>query len=182
MRAFNAYVCGLTMAALGSLAGCADGAAKSADVADGIRSKLDQAGLKSVTVAQDRDKGIVTLTGNVPVEADKEQAARIAKDLAGTQVVANELAVVMPGAESEAKKVNAALDKGIESNLEAALVKEKLQAGISYAATNRVVTLTGNVDSQEKRARVEKIAAAIPNTQQVVNELQVIGQKASSTK
>lgn len=182
MKAFNAYLCGLTMVALGSLVGCADGAAKSADVEAGIRAKLDQAGLKSVAVAQDRDKGIVTLTGNVPVEADKEQAARIAKDLAGAQVVANEVAVVMPGAESEAKKVNAALDKGIESNLEAALVKEKLQAGISYSATNHVVTLTGSVDSQEKRARMEKIAAAIPNVQQVVNELQVSGQKASSTK
>lgn len=182
MKTFNAYVCGLTVVVLGSLAACADGGAKSADVEAGIRSKLDQAGLKNVSVNQDRDKGIVTLTGNVAADADKEQAARIAKGLAGTQVVANEVAVVVPGAEDDAKTMNAALDKGIESNLEAALVKEQLQAGVSYAATNHVVTLTGNVDSQEKRSRMEKIAAAIPNVQQVVNEVQVRGQKASSSK
>jgi osmotically-inducible protein OsmY len=37
------------------------------------------------------------------------------------------------------------------------------------------------VDSQAKRAYAEKVAAAVPNVQQVVNELQVKDQKASST-
>jgi hyperosmotically inducible periplasmic protein len=182
MNTFRTGMCGLALVALVSLSGCADGAAKSADVSASIRTSLDQAGLKSVTVGQDRDKGIVTLTGNVPAEADKDRAASIAKGLAGMQVVANEVAVLAPGVESETKKANAALDKGIESNLEAALIKEKLQDGVSYASNNHVVTMAGNVDSQEKRARIEKIATAIPNVQQVVNELQVIGQKASSSK
>jgi hyperosmotically inducible protein len=44
-----------------------------------------------------------------------------------------------------------------------------------------VVTLTGAVNSQSKRAYAEKVAAAVPNVQQVVNELQIKDQKASST-
>jgi hypothetical protein len=38
------------------------------------------------------------------------------------------------------------------------------------------------VNSQAKRAQVEKVAAGVPNVQQVVNELQVKDQKASSTQ
>jgi len=41
---------------------------------------------------------------------------------------------------------------------------------------------TGEVDSHSKRARAEKVASAILNVQQVVNELQVKRQKASSSK
>jgi osmotically-inducible protein OsmY len=45
-----------------------------------------------------------------------------------------------------------------------------------------VVTLSGEVDSQAKRAHVEKIASAVPNVQQVVNEMQVKDQKATSSR
>ncbi len=45
-----------------------------------------------------------------------------------------------------------------------------------------VVTLTGDVDSPGKRARAEKLASEVPNVQQVVNELEVKGRKATSTK
>jgi osmotically-inducible protein OsmY len=43
------------------------------------------------------------------------------------------------------------------------------------------VTLTGQVNSQSKRRAVESVAAAVPNVQQVVNELQVKNQKATSS-
>ncbi len=45
-----------------------------------------------------------------------------------------------------------------------------------------VVTLTGNVISQEVRQQAQTLAASIPNVQQVVNELQVKNQKATGTK
>src|ERR1019366_2426256 len=45
------------------LVGCHGTARKSPDVSDSIRKSLDQAGLKDVSVSQDRDKGIVTLGG-----------------------------------------------------------------------------------------------------------------------
>ena len=155
---------------------------KTADVSSSIRSSLDQAGFKDVSVNQDRDKGVVTLGGHVPGDGDKAQAESIAKSLAGPQVVANEIAVVPPGVESEAKKINADLDKAIEKNLDAALIEARLRDDVKYAVKNHVVTLTGEVDSQGKRARAEKIAARVDGVQQVVNELQVKKQKATSSE
>jgi osmotically-inducible protein OsmY len=137
---------------------------------------------RDVSVSQDRDKGVVTLGGHVAADGDKSQAESIARSIAGAQVVSNQIAVIPPGAESDAKTVNSDLDKAIESNLDAALIKEKLHESVKYAVKNHVVTLTGEVDSQSKRARAEKVASAILNVQQVVNELQVKRQKASSSK
>ncbi len=55
----------------GMLSGCSSN--KSADVTDNIRKSLDQAGFKDVSVSEDRDKGVVTLKGNVPTETDKQK-------------------------------------------------------------------------------------------------------------
>ena len=76
--------------------------------------------------------------------------------------------------------MNSDLDTGIESNLDAALIKDKLHESVKYAVKNHVVTLTGEVDSQSKRARAGKVASAVLNVQQVVNELQIKAQRASS--
>jgi osmotically-inducible protein OsmY len=89
--------------------------------------------------------------------------------------------VIPAGAEGPAKRVNADLDKGIEGNLDAALISEHLHESVKYAVKNQVVTLTGEVNSQAKRARAEAVASSVPNVQQVVNELQVKAQKATSS-
>jgi hyperosmotically inducible periplasmic protein len=166
----------------GILAGCMGTSAKSPDVSDSIRKSLDQAGLKDVSVSQDRDKGIVTLGGQVRSDNDKAQAETLAKSLAGTQVVADQIAVVPPGLEKEAKAVNSDLDDGIEKNLDAALIQNKLHESVKYEVKSGVVTLTGEVNSEYKRARAEKVATGVPNVQQVVNDLQVKNQKASSSQ
>lgn len=67
-------------------------------MADNIRKSLDQANLKDVSVSQDRDKGVVTLTGTTASDSDKVQAESIANSIAGSQVVANEIAVRPPPA------------------------------------------------------------------------------------
>ncbi len=171
----------LAVVVAGALVGCSSTSTKSANVSGSIRTSLDQAGLKDVSVSQDRDKGVVTLGGHVAADADKSQAAFIAQSLAGNQVVSNQIAVIPLGAESDAKKVNSALDEGIESNLDAALIKDKLRDSVKFSVKNHVVTLTGEVDSQTKRARAEAVAAAVVNVKQVVNELQVKVQKATSS-
>jgi hyperosmotically inducible protein len=163
----------------GMLSGCSDN--KSPDVTDSIRRSLDQAGFKDVSVSQDRDKGVVTLTGNLPTESDKAQAESIAKSNAPNLVVADQIAVRPPGNESEAKAVDSDLDKAIEKNLDATLVKHRLKKNVKYDVKNGVVTLTGDVPSQSKREQVEKLVASVPNVRQVVNELEVRNQKATST-
>jgi osmotically-inducible protein OsmY len=171
----------LAMLAAGILAGCSQ-TLKSPDVSDNIRRSLDQAGLQRVSINQDRDKGVVTLGGHVQADGDKAQAEAIAKSFAGGQVVSDQIAVVPLGAESDARMMNSDLDRGIEQNLDAALIQSKLHDGVKYAVKNHVVTLTGEVDSQAKRRDAENVAASVPNVQQVVNELQVKNQKASSTE
>lgn len=114
-------------------------------------------------------------------DGDKGQAESIARSMAGIQVVANQVAVLPSGAESDAKKVNFDLDKGIESNLHAALIQEKLQDNVKYSVKNNVVTLTGDVDSESRRGQAQEVASTVPNVQQVVNELQVKAQKATSS-
>jgi osmotically-inducible protein OsmY len=153
----------------------------SSDVSDSVRKSLDQTGLRDVSVSQDRDKGVVTLGGHVPSDGDKSQAESIAKSIAGGQVVSNQIGVIPPAAESEAKTVNSDLDKGIEKNLDAALIQRRLNKSFKYDVKNGVVTLTGEVNSQSRRAEAEKVASTVPNVQQVVNELQVKDQKATSS-
>jgi len=169
----------LALLAVASLVGCSS--RKSIDVSDSVRTALDQAGLKAVSVTEDRDKGVVTLGGNVATEDAKAQAESIAKSIATGQVVADEIAVVPPGAESDAKTMNSDLDAGIDKNLDAALIQNKLHKGVKYDVKSGVVTLTGEVNSESKRAQVEQVASTVPNVRQVVNELQVKDQKASST-
>jgi osmotically-inducible protein OsmY len=155
---------------------------QSPDVTDNIRKSLDQAGYKDVRVSQDRDKGVVTLTGTVLTGSEKAEAESIAKSGAGSQVVADQIAVRPPGIESEAKAVDTDLDKGIEKNLDAMLIQNRLKKEVKYEVKNGVVTLTGEVLSHARRAEVAELAAGVPNVKQVVNELEVKNQKASSTK
>jgi hyperosmotically inducible periplasmic protein len=172
----------LTLFVGGILAGCFATVTKSPNVSDNIRKSLDQAGLKDVSVRQDRDKGVVTLGGKVAREDDKSQAESLAKSLAGTQVVANQIAVIPIGAEKEAKTVNSDLDTGIEKNLDAALIQNKLHDNVKYEVKSAVVTLTGEVNSQSKRDYAETVATRVPNVKQVVNDLQVKNQKAGSSQ
>ena len=181
MKRLRLSVTTVALLALGFLSGCSGTTAKSPDVTDSIRKSLDQAGLKDVSVSQDRDKGIVTLGGQVPNESDKSQAESLAKSYAASQVVANQIAVVPVGVEKEAKAINSDLDKGIEKNLDAALIQNRLHDNVKYKVKNGVVTLSGEVNSKSKRVHAESVATQVPNVKQVVNDLQIKNQKASSS-
>jgi hyperosmotically inducible protein len=171
----------LTLLVAVTLVGCST-APKSPDVSDTIRRSLDQANLKDVSVSQDRDKGVVTLSGKVATDGEKSQAESIAKSLAHEQVVSDQIAVVPPSGASDAKAINSDLDKGIEKNLDAALIQNRFHKRVKYDVKNGVVTLTGEVTSQSQRAQAERVASSVTNVKQVVNELQVRNQKATSSK
>ena len=172
----------LAVLAFGILSGCSANSTQSPDIANSLRKALDQAGLKDVSASQDRDKGVVTLGGHVPADADKQQAESLARSVAGSQVVANQIAVIPVGGEKDAKAVNGDLDAGIEKNLDAVLIQNKLHDNVKYTVKNSVVTLTGEVNSETLRAQAQQMATTVPNVQQVVNELQVKNQKATSSQ
>src|SRR3954471_4072904 len=152
----------ITLAVAG-LIGCT--ATKAPDVAGNIRNAPNQAGLKDVSVTQDRDKGVVTLGGKVQQPEDKNRAEQIAKSMASGQVVADEIAVLPPGSESTARSVNSDLDKGIENNLDAAFTQAGIK-GVAHDTKNGVVPLKGDLDTSARRAEAERVAAAVPHVQQ----------------
>ena len=170
----------VTIAIAAALA-CSD-RSKAPDVASDIRHALEQAGLNDVSVSQDRDKGLVTLSGKVRTDDDKSRAESIARSIAGTQVVSNEIGVRPHGDEGTARKVDSDLDSGIDKNLDAMLVQHRLKKDVRYDVNNGVVTLKGNVNSRDQRASVERLAERVPNVKQVVNEIEVKHERATSSR
>jgi len=178
MKSLNSILIGAVLA----IALACSSNTKAPDVTDNVRHALDSAGFTDVRVTQDRDKNVVTLTGTVPTDDDKGRAESTAKSQAGSAVVANEIGVRPQNDEGTAKKVDSELDAGIDKNLEAMLVEHRMNRDVRYDVNNGVVTLKGDVASQGQRSNVEKLAQQVPNVKQVVNELEVKNQKATSTK
>jgi osmotically-inducible protein OsmY len=150
------------------------------EVAGKIRDSLKQAGLTDVTVSQNREKGVVTLGGSVQQGADKARAEQIAEPFARGQVLADQIEILPKDAASTAHAMYADLDKGIEANLDAALIQANLK-GIHHSTANGVVTLTGSVNSPDLRAEAARAASGVPNVQQVVNEIDVKDQRATTS-
>ena len=65
-------------AVVGLCCGCSSGP-KSPDVKESIEKSLRDAGLKDVSVSQDREKGVVTLGGHVNSQEDKTRAESAAQ-------------------------------------------------------------------------------------------------------
>jgi len=165
------------MAAVFTIA-CSQQKANTPDVTDQIKDSLKANNLPDVKVSEDRDKGVVTLSGDVKTDEDKAKAEDIARKSAGGLIVANEIGVRPEGAEGEAKNVDKNLDKGIEDNYRAALTENRMDnQHIRFESNNGVLTLKGDVDNPAQRQAAEKMAAKIPNVTQVVNELEVKGGK-----
>jgi hyperosmotically inducible periplasmic protein len=154
---------------------------KSPDVKTGIENALSQAGINEVSVAQDRDKGVITLSGDVFTQEDKQKVDYVTKSVSGAAVVSNQIGVRPEGFESEAKSIDTNIDAAIAREFETALTAKNFDADVKYTVNNGVLTLNGDVNSQNKRNDVEKLAASIANVQQVVNQLQVKEQRATST-
>ncbi|HEY1271310.1 MAG TPA: BON domain-containing protein [Terriglobales bacterium] len=141
---------------------------------DAVKTSLEQADLKDVTVSEDADKNTITLGGALHSEDAKDRATDVAKANAGSRIVVNEISVQPVGQESQAKTVDSNLDDGIESNYKAALTEKGLnKQGIRFDAKNGVLTLKGNVKTTAQRKQAEQLAQNVPNVQQVLNEIDV---------
>lgn len=162
---------------------CSQQKANTPDAKPAVQDALKAAGYNNITVDQDRDKGVITLKGDVPTDADKAKAEDIAKNAANGMVVANEIGVRPQGDESAAKSVDKHTDDAIEDNMKAQIAAHKWEdQHIRFDANNGVLTLKGDVDTAHQRKEVNDVAKNIPGVQQVVNELQVKGQKESAAR
>jgi hypothetical protein len=103
-------------------------------------------------------------------------AILVAGTLTGCSTVSTKAAgftrvAIQPDRRSGVERVRPDMDEGIARDLDAAFLRNNLH--VEYAIGNRIVTLTGHVSSQSKRVRAERVAAAVVNVQQVVDELLV---------
>ena len=139
-----------------------------------VTNSLKNNNLGSLSVSQDRDKGVMTLKGDVATAADKDQAESLAKQAAPDYTVANEIGV-RPPQEANAGSVASNLDSAIEDNFKAAIkAHENLNdQSIHASAKNGTLKITGSVKTAAQKREVSTLAKEVPNVQQVVNELTV---------
>jgi hyperosmotically inducible protein len=137
--------------------------------------------LSSVSVSQDQDKGVMTLTGNVASDDLKSQAENLAKQAAPDYTIADEIGVRPIGVEGQAGSVASNLDNGIEDNFKAAIKAHKNldNQSIHAKAKNGTLVLTGSVKTVQQKKEAGVLAKTVPNVQQVVNELEVEPKKHS---
>lgn len=149
------------------------------------KSAVDQAlssnDFGTVGVSQDRDKGVITLRGNVGLPGDKDRAEKIAQRAAPDYTIANEIGV-RPADVPGAAGADAKLDSAIEDNFKAAIKAHQNlnDQSISGSAKNGTLLLKGSVKTPDQKAEAESLAKQVPNVQQVVNELKVKASKHST--
>jgi hyperosmotically inducible periplasmic protein len=162
-----------------SVAGCHS--SNHPDEKDAVTNSLKTNSLGEVSVSQDREKGVMTLSGDVATDTQKQQAATLAQQAAPDYQVANEIGV-RPPETSQAGAVASDVDKGIENNFTAAIKANKAldDQSIHASAKNGTLEIKGSVKTAQQKREVESLAKKVPNVQQVVNELEVKPNKHST--
>lgn len=145
------------------------------DEKSAVTDSLKTNNLGDVSVSQDRDKGVMTLTGNVTSDDQKAQAESLVKQAAPDYTVADEIGVRPVGDQSQAGAVASNLDSGIEDNYKASIKANKNldEQSIHFKAKNGTLVLKGSVRTVAQKKEAESLAKQVPNVQQVVNELEV---------
>jgi hyperosmotically inducible protein len=172
---------GLMLLAMFALVGC-NRENEHPDVKDAVNNALTANQLGVVHVAQDRDKGVITLSGDVETPDKKAAAESVARQAAPGYAIANEIGVRPIGQEGQAKSVDNSVDDGIEANCKAAIKAHKAldDQSISCKSKNGTLVLAGSVKTAAQRAEANTLAKKVPNVKEVVNELEVKPGKMST--
>jgi hyperosmotically inducible periplasmic protein len=180
IRRHSLYATAAVLAALLVFAGCEK--ATHPDEKAAVTNSLNSNNLSAVSVSQDRDKGVITLSGNVASQDVKNQAETLAKQAAPDYAISDEIGV-RPPEQANAGAVASDLDSAIEDNFKAEVkAHENLNdQSIRCSAKNGTLVLKGTVKTAAQRHEAEKLAKHIPNVQQVVNEIEVKPTKHSTT-
>lgn len=150
--------------------------------------------IKQRTIDVSTINGVVTLSGRVASDDERNRASAIASRIAGVRQVDNRLGVAAPGAETptgtsgtaappspapargsdEIERVTQS-DPVILSQIKAkyAIDPEVSALRVNVDVEKGVVTLKGDVNSQATRLRAETLALAVPGVTRVNNVLKV---------
>jgi hyperosmotically inducible periplasmic protein len=162
--------------------GACNNNAQHPDVKDAVNTAMTRHDLGVVKVSQDRDKGVLTLSGDVETPDKKSEAESVAKEAAPGYTIANEIGVRPIGEESQAKAVDSNLDDGIENNYKAAIKahKDLDDQSIHYDAQNGTLVLKGSVKTVAQKKEAALLAKNTPNVKDVIDEIEVNPKKHST--
>jgi hyperosmotically inducible periplasmic protein len=176
---FGRRVVRILLIVLGALLALASVNCENRSVADSaitaaVKSKLvveNESSAGNINV--DTHGGVVTLTGVVWREADKEQAERIARNTEGVTRVINNITVATNGERGAGEGAGMGpSDLTIMSRIKTRYVAEGV-IGAKVEVKDGVVTLKGNVENAQIKARAGNIARATRGVKSVNNMLEV---------
>jgi len=135
--------------------------------------------LAGFDIGVNSSEGVVTLTGQVPSEDAKSLAGEIARDTAGVTDVKNEIAID-PAAHPSSESAHVE-DLEIRVAILEALTHSRELGGknIDVKVDNRVVTLTGSVETPAQKSGAEQSARAVDGVAGVTNNLAVTNPQAA---
>jgi osmotically-inducible protein OsmY len=142
------------------------------------------------------ENGIVTLAGRVESAAERRQAVALARATDGVREVRDQLRVqpdadsaadaddrMAPGRQTPEQRAAAAPvdDNWIETRIQSKyFLEDDLKTGdVDVSSQKGVVTLTGEVDSQDAKQTAEEIARETDGVSNIVNRLAVSGEVTS---
>ncbi|HYE74797.1 MAG TPA: BON domain-containing protein [Blastocatellia bacterium] len=141
--------------------------------------------LSAYDINVDTSGGVVTLSGKVPSEIDRELAEGVARDTTGVKQVTNQLIVdpaVQPS-EASVRESSRVADLEIQADVREKLAASETLRGqaIQTSVKDRVVTLQGEVETPAQKTGAEQVARAVPNVANVTNNLSVKNPSANQT-
>jgi len=157
----------------------AAGAARAASAPDSwvtMKTKislLTTEGVSTSNLHVDTVKGVVTLHGLVPTEAEKEKAGDVARRIDGAKEVKNLLQVVPKSQRAVVKRSDDAIKKGVEAAFKAN--HRVHNSGIKVASVdNGVVLLSGKTKSLQTHLESVQVANAVRGVRRVSTEVEVV--------
>lgn len=139
---------------------------------DRVDKALKDANVKNVNVDFDRNSNVVHLKGKVDTSYDKDRADQIATSIVGTSgKVVNELTV-----EGMDEETADDMDGQIRTRLNDAVKADPdlTNDDVDFRVNNGVVTVTGEVNSAQDKAKVGEIVKGTTGVKDVANELTVV--------
>ena len=141
--------------------------------------------LSPFDVGVEVNDGVVTLTGRVESEVEKELAAEIARGADGVAKVVNRLEVAPSETVQDESELKRFVDDAeISAKIRARVIWSKSMSllDVDVSTEDKVVTLSGSVGSDAERELLGRIAANTAGVESVRNELSVSDQRSLAAR
>jgi hyperosmotically inducible protein len=172
-----------------SFGACSSQAVDDSTVTAKVKTKLAaDTQTSAIKIGVDTVAGVVTLSGTVPTDTEKNKAEELAKNTDGVKQVVNRISVDPNSlgatnfgdkADQAAKEVGGAIsDEAILAKLKAKLISDGI-TGTNIDVNDGKVVLKGQVEDPQKKAKAEDLARKTDGVKDVRNQLTV--KKASAS-